>query len=119
MSHSISGNKITLTRGDTLRLNVEIMKDGEAYKPVAGDSVRFALKRKDMVRSDGYSEFADETPLILKEVPIDTMILTIEPSDTKDLGFGKYAYDIEITFADGTVDTFIANAELSLTAEVH
>jgi uncharacterized membrane protein YkoI len=46
------------------------------------------------------------------------MILTIEPEDTQDLDFGTYVYDIQITLADGTVDTFIADAKFNIGVEV-
>lgn len=118
--YSIKKNQITLTRGDTLRLEVEIEKDGEAYTPVEGDSVRFALKHPKMTRdTDGYEEFSDAEPLLVKDIPIDTMILQLDPEDTKPFGFGEYVYDIQITFSDGTVDTFIANTKFKLEPEVH
>lgn len=117
MSSSIKKNKITLTRGDTLRVKVNMFKDEEPYIPEVGDRVRFALKHPDML-PDG-SEYKDVDPLILKDIPIDDMILELEPSDTKSLSFGSYNYDIEITFADGTVDTFITAADFILTKEVH
>lgn len=117
MSSSIKGNSITLTRGDTLRLLVSMSKDGEPYIPDEEDRVRFALKHRDMVADK--SDYKDENPLILKNIPIDTMILTLDPADTKELGFGKYVYDIEITFSDGTVDTFITAAPFIISEEVH
>ena len=114
-------NAITLTRGDTLRLQVVILKNGEVYSPEQGDSVRFALKHNKFTNKDRYgtNEFYDEETLVVKPIPIDTMVLQLDPADTKPLGFGNYKYDIEITFADGTVDTFIANASFKLTPEVH
>lgn len=117
MSSTIKKKSITLTRGDTLRVKVNIEKDGVEYLPVEGDSVRFALKHPTKT-SDG-GEYSDKDPLILKTIPTDTMILTLEPSDTKPLHFGDYVYDLEITFADGTVDTFITSAPFKLTEEVH
>jgi hypothetical protein len=47
------------------------------------------------------------------------MILELDPEDTKPLPFGSYTYDIEITFANGIVDTFICEARFILTPEVH
>ena len=117
MNNSIKKNKITLTRGDTLRVKVKIIKNEELYTPEDGDRVRFALKHPDML-PDG-SDYSDVDPLIVKEIPIDTMILELEPADTKSLAFGKYVYDIEITFADGSVDTFITKASFVLSEEVH
>ena len=116
MSCSINGTTITMTRGDTLRALVNIERDGVEYTPEEGDAVRFALKSTRM-RSAG-KQFYDSEPLILKDIPIDTMLLELAPEDTKPLGFGTYAYDIQITFADGTVDTFIPEAVLKLTPEV-
>lgn len=108
MSASINGKDISLTRGDSLILGITITKGDVEYTPVAGDVVRFALKHV----------IADDEPLILKDADISTMTLTIEPSDTKDLAFGTYVYDIELTTYDGYVDTFIGPAKFNLTEEV-
>lgn len=53
------------------------------------------------------------------DIPIDTMKLAIKPEDTKNLAFGKYVYDIELTKANGEVDTFITKAVFKITEEVH
>lgn len=117
MSYEVKdGKKINLTRGDTLRVKVDIEKDGESYTPVDGDVVRFALKHSTL-KSDK-SDFADKDPLVLKTIPNDTLVLELVPEDTKYLGFGLYTYDIQITFADGTVDTFITDAQFKITKEV-
>lgn len=116
MSYAVNGTTINLTRGDTLRVKVDIVKDGEPYTPVDGDVIRFALKRS-ALNSDK-TDYQDKEPKILKTIPNDSMILELEPSDTKELGFGTYDYDIQITFADGTVDTFIKEAKFKLTKEV-
>ena len=116
MSSKITGNTITLTRGDTLRVLVTLTYDGEEYIPQEGDALQFALKRR--LYNAKKTEFLDEEPLILKDIPIDTQTLVLEPEDTKSLGFGQYAYDIQITFADGTVDTFIPNATFYIREEV-
>ena len=117
MSVKITGTKIEMTRGDTLRVAVSMTRDGTPYTPENGDVVRFAVKNKRMTA--GNKEYYDEEPIILKTIPNGTMILELLPSDTKELGFGEYVYDIEITFADGTVDTFITTAQFILTPEVH
>lgn len=108
--YTVNGTTITLTRGDTFRAIITIYDaQGNVYTPESEDVVRFALKRT----------VEDRTPLILKTIDNETMLLEIEPNDTKQLSFGSYIYDIEITLEDGTVDTFIANAKLNLTVEVH
>jgi hypothetical protein len=109
MSYSITGTMITLTRGDTFEALVSATKkDGTPYIPVEGDVIRFAMKEN----------YDDARPLLVKEIPIDTMMLMLEPSDTADLDFGKYVYDIQLTKANGKVDTFITKATLKLSEEV-
>lgn len=121
MSAKVKKNAITMTRGDTFRTHVDIFRevDGEKipYTPSGSDVVRFALKHPTMNASR--TEYTDQNPLITKEIPLETMILTLLPSDTKSLGFGEYVYDIELTMEDGTVDTFISEAGFTLTPEVH
>ena len=106
-----------MTRGDTLRLTISLMKDDEPYTPVEGDKIRFAVKSPKMYCDKG--EFVDDEPRILKDIPIDTMTLVLDPSDTKGLDFGTYVYDMEITFTDGSVDTFITESKFRLKPEVH
>ncbi len=112
----INGTKISLTRGDTLRALLSLFKDGSEYTPEEGDTIRFALKHRDM--NSGMTDFKDKNPLIVKEIPTDTLEFVLDPEDTKNLQFGKYVYDIEITFANGDVDTFIPNATFEILPEV-
>jgi len=106
---------ITLTRGDTLRLKVGVIVDDAEYTPQLGDTIRFAAKHN--VFNKTKTDYMDETPVIKKDIPYDTLLLQLDPEDTKHLGFGNYAFDVQITFMDGTVDTFI-EGELHLTKEV-
>ena len=117
MSATVVKNTIKMTRGDTFIGTVEIFdNEGNAYQPTAGDVVRFAMKHPDMTQ--GNKQFVDENPLVVKVIPSDTMLLIIEPADTKSLDFGNYTYDLQITFEDGIVDTFVENASLVLKPEV-
>ena len=109
MSHSITRNAngnidITLTRGDSLLLQIGLVKEingvAEPYIPAEGCRVRFAMKRR-------YTD-PDSEVLVDKQIPIDTLLLEIEPEDTKPLQMGKsYVYDIELTDENGRVDTFV------------
>lgn len=109
MSYSVSGTTITMTRGDTFRAQVSIKNpDGEEYIPTEGDCVRFAMKET----------WDDARPLLVKEIPIESMTLILKPEDTKDFAFGNYVYDIQLTKSTGEVDTFIAKAKIKLTEEV-
>lgn len=111
MAVEVNGTTIKMTRGDTLRLWLNL-KDAEGYPyiPDEGDSIRFAMK----------AQYEDDVPLIVKNIPIDSLLLTLDPEDTKDLEQPSvYVYDIEITYANGDVDTFIHKAKLKLTEEVY
>ena len=114
--YSVDNNKIKLTRGDTLRLEVVILRNNEVYVPTENDSIRFAMKRNTI--NGAKTGYIDKEPLILKTIPYDTLILQLDPEDTKPFSFDTYAYDIEITFEDGTVDTFVKST-ITLTPEVH
>lgn len=108
MSYAVNGTKITMTRGDTVRVHFRIYMDDEEYIPSDGDTVRFAVKH----------DWEQDEPCLLKEIPTDTMILTLDPDDTKGMRFGTYWYDVQITFESGDVVTFITKAKLKLTEEV-
>lgn len=41
-------------------------------------------------------------------------VIPIEPEDTKSLAAGKYKYDIQVTFAEGTVTTVIEVSDFIL-----
>lgn len=116
MSCEIKKQKIKMTRGDTLKIQISLYKNDEIYTPNEEDQIRFALKRN--IINDDNSGYIDDEPLILKTVPNDTMILKLDPEDTKQLPFGTYVYDMQITFSDGSVDTFITPTEFELTPEV-
>lgn len=114
--YSIEGTTITLTRGDTMIAEVAAFNGDEPYIPQEGDSFRFVMKSNKL--NGKKTEYIDPQPLVTKEIPTDTMLLRIDPEDTKPLGFGNYVYDIELTYADGKVDTFINNAAITLIPEV-
>lgn len=98
---SVVNNTITLVRGDTVEIPVTIRtRDGEKYIPSEGDVVRFALK-------DGYGD--DVPVLIHKVLPNDSLILRLESCETKEIMAKKkpYVYDVELTTANGYVDTVV------------
>ncbi len=113
----VKGTQITLIRGDTLLLQVGIKQkqDGSDYTPQNGDVIRFALKRA--IMNKDHTNFEDEEPLATAIIPNDTLLLRLNPQDTKDLPFGKYHYDIQLTMSDGFVDTFL-EGDFYLQAEV-
>lgn len=106
--YSVSKTTISMTRGDTVRIQLALTEpDGEAYVPTEGDEIRFAATPK----------WGTETCVRI-DVPTDTLLLEIQPSDTKQLAFGDYWYDIQLTRANGDVDTFVDRAKLVVKEEV-
>ena len=113
MASYIDGTEITLTRGDTFKTVIRIEnQDGEAYQPQDGDVVRFALNKK-------YKKDDEGPPLILKVLDNEDLLLELKPEDTKNLKYGPYVYDIEITLSNGEVYTVIDRATLILSEEVY
>ena len=109
MSYSVKKNTIYLTRGDTFRATIALKDaEGEIYTPNPDEIIRFAMKKN----------YEDPEPLLLISVPYDTLELVILPNDTKELPFGSYVWDMQITRSNGDIDTFITKAQLVLTEEV-
>lgn len=112
MSYKIRNNNISLTRGDSFVAFLQLtLPNGRPYEPVEGDSLRFAMKKS----------IKDEECVILKDIPIDTMTLKIDPKDTKWLPFGNYIYDIQLKRGeedDEYVDTVITTSTFTITEEV-
>ena len=104
-----SSYNISLTRGDTGIFTIELVDEtGEPYTPGPGDSLRFAMDKK----------YGVSDPIIEKNIPIDTLTLQIDPEDTKDLDFGTYVYDLELTDSLARVSTILL-AKFMVTQEVY
>lgn len=101
------GNTIHLTRGDSAVLLLKIQKDDESeYELQAGDSVLFTVKNS-----------VYDTAVIMQKKLIDGAI-KLNPSDTKNLQYGTYYYDVELTQSDGFVATVISPQKLIIEPEV-
>lgn len=99
---------ISLTRGDYFGADVGMLVNDEPYTPPGG-SCRFAMKKR-------YKD-PDDLCLLNIDIPIGTLLLEIQPQDTKTFPFGNYVYDVEYTDPNGHVDTFI-KGKFILTEEV-
>lgn len=110
MSCLVNNNIITVTKGDTINLELKIMApDGFLYQPCEDDTIRFVMKKY----------YNDADPLIEKVIPFDDLTLRIEASETKVLEADiNYFYDVELTLSDGTVDTIIPSGILKIKKEV-
>ena len=99
---------IKLTRGDTARLTVApTYDDGQPYSIEKNDTVTFTVKQN----------YNDKSPLIEKVV-VGGNKIHIEPKDTKNLPFGKYKYDVQVTKANGDNYTIIDDKIFEVANEV-
>lgn len=98
---------ISMTRGDTGIFNINLKDaDGNEYTPVEGDSLIFAMAKK----------YGEEV-LLQKNIPMDTLILKLNPEDTNSLNAGSYVYEVQFTSSDGDVSTIILS-KFELTKDV-
>ena len=100
----IVNNKIYLVRGDSGTITV---------------TVRNADGTERAIRED------DEILMTVRVTPASEILfqktgpeITIEPEDTAALAFDTYCYDIQMTLADGTVDTIIPKHDFIVMEEV-
>ena len=73
----IYGTTISLTRGDTFTAVLQLAIGDTPYTPTENDEIRFALKH-DRFNAPN-TEYEDDTPLLMVQIPYDTMILQIGP----------------------------------------
>lgn len=106
----IDGDNITLTRGDSLPLTLTLTRGEEPYTPAAGDVIRFAI-------SKGYKGQANYTLMYEANIDTATLAFVVPAEATAKLDYLTYKYDVELTDANGLVDTFISG-ELEITGEV-
>lgn len=104
------GNAIRITRGDSLTVNIVLTDgDGYEYEPEQGDEVWFRVK-KSAVATD---------VLIEKQIDTETLVLELVESDTSNLAFGDYKYEVEVICNTGDHYTVIKNAPFIITEELH
>lgn len=109
---TIDNNKnITMTRGDTFARTLILKKNGQTYVPENGDVIRFAMAKV-------YKSKTGYELLIEKTIDNSTLLWKLDPEDTADLEYGKYVYDLQMTYADGSVETFADKKQFILTEEV-
>lgn len=103
-------NAIHLTRGDTARFQIDRAKNlasNEDYIFAPEDTVRLTIKKTE-----------NSDTILVQKVISGGQLFHIEPQDTKELKFGSYTYDVELTTAMGDVYTVVGPAEFEITKEV-
>ena len=102
---TITGTKLSMVRGDSESIAVTPSRPF-----TAGDTVYFTVRE------------SAEDPIVLQktvtEFPDGKAVIGIGHEDTQGLDFGDYVYDIQVTWADGTVKTLVEMSRFRLREEV-
>ena len=101
----VDGTNLAMVRGDTEAISVTCSTPFDT-----GDTVTFSIRKKPttgLVLQKVVTEFTDGVALI-----------SIFPADTAELAFGKYVYDIQVNWANGTVKTIVEKSEFWVKDEV-
>lgn len=100
-----SNGTINMSRGDSISLTINLSdSDGNEYILQEGDRLFFSAKKKATDESYAIS------PILLTGEKGTT--LHLDASDTYDLEFGTYLYDIQLVTANGKTNTVIKPTQL-------
>lgn len=106
----ISGNKISLTRGDSAYITLTINTDNGVYVLNDGDEVRVQVRD---VPNTGDLIFEGNIEIINDEI-----VWHIYPAQTTDLDVATYYWDAQLQTANGDIFTFIPASAFKLLDEV-
>lgn len=102
----VQGQNITHMRGDTAVLRLTLNVNGEPYTLRDGDIATFSVKKKLKDEEYVFQKKAQDGVFLFKQ------------SDTQDLPFGQYWYDVQLKLAGGQVVTAVGPAQYRLVADV-
>lgn len=102
----IENENIYITRGDSAGFSVKIYNGTEEYTLQEGDLLTFTVRR------NVYS------PIKVIEKELTDAEIELAPADTNGLPFGNYVYDIQLTFANGDINTIIPPSLFQVMEEV-
>lgn len=105
---TVNGLSLEMTRGDTESITVTC--EGHPFEQ--GDIIEMTVRKRasseDRALYKRVEEFNEDG----------SATIPINPEDTEEMSFGAYMYDIQLTFADGTVVTIIKPNSFVLLEEV-
>lgn len=106
----ISGNKISLTRGDSAYITLTIETNNGTYTLEDGDEVRVQVRD---VPNTGELMFDGEVEVLNNEI-----IWHIYPRQTSGLEVKTYYWDAQLQTSNGDIFTFIPSSPFKLLDEV-
>lgn len=105
---SINNNEIEITRGDSAVINLT----AENYIFKEGDTIYFTVKES------VYSKNVLIQKVIEIAEEVESIQIKLEPSDTKELKYRDYVYDVQLVFANKDVNTIISPSKFNVCEEV-
>jgi len=108
----VDGKNISMIRGDSETITLSCVDiNGIQISLVAGDTVYFTVKENEYMTVKIFQK-------IITSFTDGKAIINIIPTDTKELKFKTYKYDVQLSRADGTVTTIIPPSLFSIEGEV-
>lgn len=101
----VTGTNIYMTRGDSESIGVKV----NGYTLTDGDKIEMTVRQR-----VGGIELLHK---VVTDFSENSAIITILPEDTEKLAFGKYVYDIQMTYG-GSVKTIITPSVFEIGEEV-
>ena len=102
----IENESIYLTRGDSAGFSIALFDGEQEYQLQEGDFLTFTVRK---------NVYAPEK--VIQKV-LDGNQVELLPSDTSGLSFGNYVYDVQLTFANGDINTIIPPSLFQIMEEV-
>jgi len=108
----VDGKNMSMIRGDSEIITVSCSDiNGVQIPLVVGDTVYFTVKESEYMTVKIFQK-------IITSFTDGKAIINIIPTDTKELKFKTYKYDVQLSRADGTVRTIIPASNFTVDAEV-
>lgn len=99
---------IRITRGDSGLAESELYMDDVLYEMQEGDTISLGVK----------ADYDDAECIFQKDAHENPAVFEFIPSDTKNLEFGTYYYDVQFVAANGFTVTYIEKKNFKVTEEV-
>ena len=105
MLHIDEDQNITLTRGDSATFGLTVKQNTSSYD-FSNDTVKFTVK-KNVNTND-----------ILFQKTFSNGVINLTPSDTSDLKYGTYYYDVQVKNTSNGIYTVIPPSKFIVAPEV-
>lgn len=101
-----------MIRGDSESITISVInEDGTENLLEHGDTIYFTVKKQVGVEEKAIQK-------VVTIFPDNVAIIDIKPSDTDNLPFGDYVYDVQLSKENGNVITVIQPNRFAISGEV-